>query len=139
MISQRRGSRAFFSDDDMNLDSLFDKAMMMADQRIENTMASKFTFLLESGESLELMAIFDTALQVKDNDKQRLPVVFEEGLLTVLNQRVDKTIKGAIVMTPLGERVVYDVFYSDHSTSLLQLSPSQSSSRGDYDGDLIPT
>ncbi|EJB8454881.1 hypothetical protein MW332_004729 [Vibrio parahaemolyticus] len=123
----------------MNLDSLFDNAMKVADQRIENTMASKFTFLFESGESLELMAIFDTALQVKDNDKQRLPVVFEEGLLTVLNQRVDKSIKGAVVMTPLGERVVYDVFYSDHSTSLLQLSPSQSSSRGDYDGNLIPT
>ncbi|TON76111.1 hypothetical protein CGH51_06865 [Vibrio parahaemolyticus] len=123
----------------MDLDSLFDNAMKVADQRIENTMASKFTFHFESGESLELMAIFDTALAVKDNDKQRLPVVFEEGLLTVLNQRVDKSIKGAVVMTPLGERVVYDVFYSDHSTSLLQLSPSQSSSRGDYDGNLIPT
>lgn len=123
----------------MNLDSIFDKAMKTADNRIESTMASKFTFELTNGESLELMAIFDTELQVKGNDKTRLPVVFEEGLLTVLNMKVDKTIKGSRVETPLGQRVVYDVFYHDHNTSILQLSVSSSEQKGAYSGQFIPT
>lgn len=100
-------------------------------------MASKFTFELVTSESLELMAIFDTELKVKSNDKQRVPMIFEEGALTVLNKRVDKKIKGARVATPVGERVVYDVFYPDHSTSILQLSVSSSDQRGAYDGQFI--
>lgn len=123
----------------MNLDSIFDKAMKVADNRIESTMASKFTFEMDNGESLELMAIFDTELQVKGNDKTRQPVIYEEGLLTVLNMKVDKSIKGARVETPLGLRVVYDVFYHDHNTSLLQLSVSSSDQRGAYSGQFIPT
>ncbi len=123
----------------MNLDSIFDRAMAQADSCIEKAMASKFTFELVTGESLELMAIFDTELKIKSNDKQRLPMIFEEGALTVLNKRVDKKIKGAIVETPVGERVVYDVFYPDHSTSILQLSVSSSDQRGEYDGEFIPS
>ncbi|MGL6025867.1 MAG: hypothetical protein ACRC0U_01935 [Vibrio sp.] len=100
-------------------------------------MASKFKLELIGGESLELMAIFDAELKIKSNDKRRLPLIFEEGALTVLNLRVDKSIKGARVGTPLGERVVYDVFYSDHSTSILQLSISSQAQRGEYDGQFI--
>ncbi len=135
----RHGSRAFFIGVRMQLDSIFDKAMAIADCQIERAMASGFTFELTSGESLELMAIFDMALEIKSNDKRRLPIVFEEGTLTVLNQKVDKSIKGAKVQTPVGERVVYDVFYSDHSTSVLQLSVSSPHSLGDHNGQFIAT
>ncbi|MCL9783659.1 hypothetical protein M9194_19730 [Vibrio sp. S4M6] len=111
----------------MNLDSLFDQAMITADQAIEDAMASKFSLLLTNGESLDIKAIFDEKLEVKTSSsmKHGTPLMCEEGALTSLNTRLDRSlVKGAIVEVPVGTRTVVDVFYPDMTTTILQLSPT---------------
>lgn len=126
----------------MNLDSIFDQALEKADQVVENTFASQFTLQLKSGASLDLKAIFDSVLEVKptSSKKSNSPIICEQGALTVLNQRVDDSlVEGATVETPIGKRTVYDVYYPDATTSILQLVIYTTHGKGANHGGFIRT
>ena len=115
----------------MELNSIFDEAMQVADEQIENAFASEFTLLLVTGTSLKVKAIFDAKLEPTEHGLYAA----EEGALTVLNQRIDKKlVEGASVPTPLGERHVADVYYPDATTSILVLTVR---GRGHYSGDFL--
>lgn len=107
----------------MNFDSLFDDAMRVADQAIENAMASEFRLLLKDGSSLDIKAIFDSKLMPQESSTNHIAVIAEHGAFTVFNRRIEKQlVSGASVDTPLGTRHVADVLYPDETTSLLILS-----------------
>ena len=114
----------------MGFDSLFDNAMKVADQAIENVLTSEFKLLLRNGSSLDIKAIFDTNLeQTDDNDQYKYrSLIAENGALTVLNQRIERTqVYSASVVTPLGIKYVASVEYPDATTSLLILTTKQQS------------
>lgn len=107
----------------MNFDSLFDDAMRVADQAIENAMASEFRLELKDGSSLDIKAIFDTNLEQPDDNYKHRSLIAENGALTVLNNRIDKDlVYAASVVTPLGTRYVASVEYPDATTTLLILT-----------------
>ncbi|MBD1559498.1 hypothetical protein HC752_21380 [Vibrio sp. S9_S30] len=107
----------------MEFDSLFNEVMEMADQAIEDAMASKFRLLLRDGSNLDIKAIFDSKLMPQENNESHASVIAEHGALTILNRRIaKKLVSGASVDTPLGTRHVADVLYPDETTSLLILS-----------------
>lgn len=119
----------------MGFDSLFDNAMRLADHAIENTMASEFRLQLRDGSSLDIKAIFDAKLEPSASRDNRSMFIAEEGALTVLNRRIDKTlVEGACVQTELGERHIADVFYPEANTSVLVLSTR---GRGRHDGNFL--
>jgi hypothetical protein len=109
-------------------DSLFDKAMRKADSHIEGRMANPFTLQLRGGGVMNILAVYDTELALasgKTDSQNPRPVStsFEHGVLTVLNQRVDRdVIAGARVSTPLGERVIGPVSYHDRTTTIIELT-----------------
>ncbi|MDC5718267.1 hypothetical protein [Vibrio europaeus] len=126
----------------MEFDSLFNEVMEMADQAIEDAMASKFRLLLRDGSNLDIKAIFDSVLEVKptSSKKSNSPIICEQGALTVLNQRVDDSlVEGATVETPIGKRTVYDVYYPDATTSILQLAIYTTPGKGANHGGFIRT
>ena len=126
----------------MEFDSLFNEVMEMADQAIEDAMASKFRLLLRDGSNLDIKAIFDSVLEVKPSSskKSNSPIICEQGALTVLNQRVDDSlVEGATVETPIGKRTVYDVYYPDATTSILQLVIYTTHGKGANHGGFIRT
>ena len=126
----------------MEFDSLFNEVMEMADQAIEDAMASKFRLLLRDGSNLDIKAIFDSVLEVKptSSKKSNSPIICEQGALTVLNQRVDDSlVEGATVETPIGKRTVYDVYYPDATTSILQLVIYTTHGKGANHGGFIRT
>ena len=107
----------------MDFDSLFDDAMRVADQAVEDVMASEFRLLLRDGSSLDINAIFDAKLDSSSRTENRPLFIAEEGALTVLNSRINKNlVEGASVQTELGERHVADVFYPEPNVSILILS-----------------
>ena len=111
----------------MDFDSLFDDVMKVADQTIKNVFASEFKLLLRDGSSLGINAIFDTSLERSADNKYR-SLIAENGALTVLNQRIERTqIYSASVVTPLGTKYVASVEYPDATTSLLILTTKQQS------------
>ncbi len=109
-------------------DSLFDKAMRDADAHIMDRMSSPFTLQLRGGGEMTLNAIYDTELTLAsgkaDSQTPRpVNVSFEHGVLTVLNQRIERdVIAGARVHTPQGEKVVGPVFYQDRTTTVIELT-----------------
>ncbi|MDC5723096.1 hypothetical protein [Vibrio europaeus] len=120
----------------------FEKAMAKADSDIESSFASPFKLQLKSGESLDLKAIFDSVLDIKPTSsrKSNSPILCEQGALTVLNQRVDDSlVEGATVETPIGKRTVYDVYYPDATTSILQLAIYTTPGKGANHGGFIRT
>lgn len=125
----------------MSFDSLFDNAMKMADQAIENALASPFHLQRKGVKSVEIKAIFDSKLEYKGGDNSNItPFACEQGALTVLNQRINKDdVKGAVVATPIGERTVVDVFYPDATTSILKLSVTSEGSSGGHHGRFVRT
>lgn len=126
----------------MEFDSLFNEAMEMADQAIEDAMASKFRLLLRDGSNLDIKAIFDAELELNSSGskKNNTPIICEQGALTVLNHRVDSSIvEGATVETPIGKRTVYDVYYPDVTTSILKLAVYTPSGQGTNHGGFIRT
>lgn len=107
----------------MAFDSLFNAAMEIADHAIEDAMASEFCLLLRDGSNLHLKAIFDAKLEVSSRSESRPMFVAEEGALTVLNKRLDKSlVEGASVMTTIGDRHIADVFYPEPNVSILILT-----------------
>lgn len=107
----------------MDFDSLFDDAMRVADQAVEDVMASEFRLLLRDGPNLDIKAIFDTNLEHLEDKNRPRSLIVENGTLTVLNQRVDKDlVYAASVVTPLGTRYVASVEYPDATTTLLILT-----------------
>ena len=107
----------------MSLDSIFDQALIKADQAVENTFTSQFTLRLKDGGNLDLKAIFDTNLEQPDDNYKHRSLIAENGALTVLNNRIDKDlVYAASVVTPLGTRYVASVEYPDATTTLLILT-----------------
>ncbi|MGI9835675.1 hypothetical protein ACJPQX_20750 [Vibrio vulnificus] len=107
----------------MDFDSLFDDAMRVADQAVEDVMASEFRLLLRDGSNLDIKAIFDTNLEHLEEKNRPRSLIVENGTLTVLNQRVDKDlVYAASVVTSLGTRYVASVEYPDATTTLLILT-----------------
>ena len=107
----------------MEFDSIFNKAMKVADQAIESVMASEFHLLLRDGSSLDIKAIFDSNLMPQGSNKNQNAVIAEHGALTILNRRIDKQlVYAASVGTPLGTRHIAEVLYPDETTTLLILS-----------------
>ncbi len=107
----------------MEFDSLFNEVMEMADQAIEDALASKFRLLLRDGSNLDIKAIFDAKLDASSRTESRPMFVAEEGALTVLNSRIDKSlVEGASVQTEIGERHIADVFYPEPNVSILILT-----------------
>ncbi|HGZ7337202.1 hypothetical protein [Vibrio parahaemolyticus] len=107
----------------MDFDSLFDDAMRVADQAVEDVMASEFRLLLRDGSNLDIKAIFDSKLMPQESSTNHIAVIAEHGAFTVFNRRIEKQlVSGASVDTPLGKRHVADVLYPDETTSLLILS-----------------
>ncbi|MGI2002038.1 hypothetical protein [Shewanella frigidimarina] len=119
----------------MDFNSVFDAAMIIGDLAIEKAMASKFRLQLKDGGNLDIKAIFDVKLEPDNGRDNRAIFIAEEGALTVLNCRINKTqVEGASVQTPLGERHVADVFYPDATTSVIVLCTR---SRGRHDGNFL--
>jgi hypothetical protein len=126
----------FFKGSQMS-QSLFDTAMIEADEAIMNAFAIEHSFTLSDDSENTLCAIFDTKLVSGILGKS----VFKEmknGVLTVHNARLDKTLYlNAVVTTELGPRSVSEVQYPEEHTTVLILSalpksqPSQGSN-GDY-------
>lgn len=107
----------------MSFDSLFDNALKMADQVIEDVMASEFRLQLRDGTNLDIKAIFDAKYEPANRSENRPIFIAEEGVLTVYQQRLDKRlIEGACVYTPLGARYVADVYYPEPKVSLIILT-----------------
>jgi len=109
-------------------DSLFDKAMRDADAHIMDRMSSPFTLQLRGGGEMTINAIYDTALEfasgkVNSQTPRPVNVSFEHGVLSVLNQRIDREfIAGARVNTPQGMKVVGPVHYQDRTTTIIELT-----------------
>ena len=119
----------------MSFDTLFNEAMEVADQAIEDAMTSKFSLLLRDGSSLDIKAIFDIKLDISSRAENRPMFVAEEGALTVFNRRIEKKlVDGARVQTSIGERHVSDVFYPDFNVSVLVLSNRR---RGNHHGNFL--
>lgn len=117
--------------------SLFDTAMIEADEAIMNAFAIEHSFTLSNDSENTLRAIFDTKLVSGILGKS----VFKEmknGILTVHNARLDEALYlNAVVTTELGPRTVSEVQYPEEHTTVLILSAlpkSQASqgSNGDY-------
>ncbi|GDX06643.1 hypothetical protein [Buttiauxella sp. A111] len=109
-------------------DSLFDTAMRDADAHIMDRMSSPFILQLRGGGEMAIHAIYDTELAFasgKPDSQAPRPVnaSCEHGVLTVLNQRLDREIiAGANVQTPQGKKVVGAVFYQDRTTTIIILT-----------------
>ena len=111
----------------MSFDSLFGDAMIIADQAIAGVFGTEFKLSLRDGSSLDINAIFDTSQEQTGDNKYR-SLIAENGALTVLNQRIERTqIYSASVVTPLGTKYVASVEYPDATTSLLILTTKQQS------------
>lgn len=114
----------------MGFDSIFDEVMKLADQAIDNSMASEFSLRLRDGSSLEINAIFDSKLMPQGSNKNQNTVIAEHGALTILHRRIDKqSVYAASVDTPLGTRYIADVLYPDEITTLLILSQKPNGKR----------
>lgn len=113
----------------MSFDSIFDKAMINANNAIERAFTSKFTLQLQNGESLDVKAFFNFQLSKDTQDNKKYDALTaENSSLTVPNQRLDKTLViGALTETPEGIRKVISVQYPNEASTCLVLGALQKS------------
>ncbi|MFM5239816.1 hypothetical protein ACEUAP_20815 [Aeromonas veronii] len=102
--------------------SRFDRLTVRLDARVNLAMASPYNLLLKNGASLEIAAIWDSSLQEAKVNPRGVRVASEQGVLTVLQNRLRwEDVMGAEVETPLGRRWVVDLDYTDATTTVLML------------------
>ncbi len=111
----------------MDFDSLFDRALQKADSALTNVMASEYELTLKDNSTQPLQAIHSVQVIEKSPAGDQLFKNYKNGVLDVLNEKLDKTrFIDATVTTELGIKQVSDVIYPDETCTRLILTSFKS-------------